>query len=484
MRPVGEELEQGGRPPGPTDVRGDAESRDRAIHDARVARDRGVVPRLGRQREGRVAVGRETPAVDPGPGEQAPAAGRRLRERERRGGANPGIGNERDRPPAVVRLVQPREAERAPQARARDAVCEHVEGRRVEQQVEGGAFERRAARGYAGVRHLDQGVTLPLCFRLEPQPTDDIIPRELDAVVGELALGARFLRRAGGRALRLEQLELTPVAGVAQRRAAAHAAQAEGRRAVQRAEARVVQLARGRVQVAPNAADRHRAPRPRSRGSLEPARDAELCVVRGAVDVERAPQRARSARPRRRVGELLRDHVHHPADRVRPVQHARRPADDLDPLGESGVDRGAVLVAPRVVFEAAAVVEHQHAGSRKPADHGLPDLPAGAQRANARQRLECMGERNRPLAAQPLLAQRGAREGRGELGRGLARGGHRHGLHEQRRRLERDLEGRGPGRDLVRSGGVADATRDHEVAPRRDVRDDEPPVRAGQGYPV
>src|SRR5207253_2878323 len=47
-----------------------------------------------------------------------------------------------------------------------------------------------------------------------------------------------------------------------------------------------------------------------------------------------------------------------------------------------------------------------------------------------------------------------------------------------------DLEGRGPGRDLVRSGGVADATRDHEVAPRRDIRDDEPPVRAGQGYPV
>src|SRR5439155_21150221 len=130
-------------------------------------------------------------------------------------------------------------------------------------------------------------------FRLEPQPTDDVIPRELDAVVGELALGARF-RRAGGRALRLEQLELAAVAGVAQRRVAAHAAQSQRRRAVQRAEAGVVELARGRVQVAREPADRGRAPRPWSRGSLEPGRGAHLRVVRGAVDVERAPQWARS----------------------------------------------------------------------------------------------------------------------------------------------------------------------------------------------
>src|SRR5439155_2806583 len=104
-------------------------------------------------------------------------------------------------------------------------------------------------------------------------------PPRADAVVGELALGARF-RRAGGRALRLEQLELATVARVAQPRVAARAAQAEGRRAVQRAEAGVVELARGRVQVAREPADRGRAPRPWSRGSLEPARGAHFRVVR------------------------------------------------------------------------------------------------------------------------------------------------------------------------------------------------------------
>src|SRR5207247_839390 len=82
-------------------------------------------------------------------------------------------------------------------------------------------FERRAARTRARVGHFDERMTLPLRLGLEPQPTQDIVAGELDAIVGQLALGSALL--AGLGTLGLEQLELAAVARVAQRRAAARA---------------------------------------------------------------------------------------------------------------------------------------------------------------------------------------------------------------------------------------------------------------------
>src|SRR5206468_3179559 len=108
--------------------------------------------------------------------------------------------------------------------------------------------------------------------------------------------------------------------------------------------------------------------------------------------------------PPRRIRQLLRDYVDHPAHGIGAVKNARGPANQLDTTRERRFDRGAVLITPRVILEPAAVLEHEHPWPREAANHRFPDLRAGAERAHAGQRLDDMGERD-PLSL-PLLVGR------------------------------------------------------------------------------
>ena len=105
----------------------------------------------------------------------------------------------------------------------------------------------------------------------------------------------------------------------------------------------------------------------------------QLAVVGRAV---RLDARAELSWARTRIGDRFGDHVDHAAQRVRPVQHARGTANHLHAVGEARIGRWAVLVAPRVVLQTPAVIEHQHTRPREPANHRLADLSAGRQRAN------------------------------------------------------------------------------------------------------
>src|SRR2546429_2517765 len=100
---------------------------------------------------------------------------------------------------------------------------------------------------------------------------------------------------AGGRPLRLEQLELAAIAAVAQRRAAARAARPDRRLPRQRVESGVVQLARRRVEAAREAADPVEPPPPSAGRPLHAGGGVDLGVVAGAREVERAADRGGSA---------------------------------------------------------------------------------------------------------------------------------------------------------------------------------------------
>src|SRR5919201_4580350 len=93
-----------------------------------------------------------------------------------------------------------------------------------------------------------------------------------------------------------------------------------------------------------------------------------------------------------RVGQVLLDDVHHAAKRIGPVQHARGAAYHFDSLGIRGLDVGTVLVAPLLRLEPLAVVEHEHAVRREPANDGLPNTDAGAPAVYARHALERFAE--------------------------------------------------------------------------------------------
>src|SRR2546430_6861326 len=145
--------------------------------------------------------------------------------------------------------------------------------------------------------------------------------------MGPLALGSPCFPAA--RAFGFEQLERAAVAGVAQRRAATRAARAHGRLARERVESRVIELARGRMETARESPDAEQAPAPRPARAFQPRGSLELGVVGSTRDLEAAAHGAPTAV---RVRQLLRDHVYHAAQRVRAVQHARRPPDHLDAL--------------------------------------------------------------------------------------------------------------------------------------------------------
>src|SRR6266511_1716427 len=104
------------------------------------------------------------------------------------------------------------------------------------------------------------------------------------------------------------------------------------------------------------------------------------------------PVRMNPGPPPRRIRQLLRDHVDHPAHGIGAVKDARRPANQLDTTHERRFDRGPVLITPRVILEPAAVLEHEHPRPREAANHRFPDLRAGAERAHAGQRVDDVGE--------------------------------------------------------------------------------------------
>ena len=266
---------------------------------------------------------------------------------------------------------------------------QHVDGERVEQQVERGPFERGAARARSGVRHFDERVALPLRLRFEPHPPQQVVARELHPVVGQLALGTACLSRRGS--LGLEQLELAAVAGVAQRRAAARTACADGRFPRQRAEPRVVELTGGRMEAACESADTEQPPAPAAARSFHSCDALQLGVVRRSRDLEAG---ARRAGPAVGVRQLFGNHVHDAAQGIGPVQHARGSSDQLHPLRQPGVYGRTVLVAPGVVFEAATVLEHQHARPGEPADDGLADLLSGGEGIDSWKLGERVGERH------------------------------------------------------------------------------------------
>src|SRR5207244_1844598 len=238
---------------------------------------------------------------------------------------------------------------------------------------------------------------------------------------------------SGGRAARrlvgLEQLELPGVAGIPQRGTAARATAADGGLAVHRAEARVVELAGGRVQAARGTPDPEHAPPPGPGRSLDARRRPHLGVVRRARDLKPRPDQAR---PAVRVRQLGRDDVHHAAQRIRSVQHAGGPADHLDALCEPGVHGGAILVAPRVVLQAAPIGEHQDARACQSPNHRLADLCAGATGAKPTWRTitvycpEGRSARTKAPSA-PVVATRCSSEtstvavGRGEPARSVTR---------------------------------------------------------------
>src|SRR5207244_10420786 len=120
------------------------------------------------------------------------------------------------------------------------------------------------------VRPLAQRVALPLPLPLEPQRAKAVIARELHAVVRQPALGPRLARGGCAGAVRVEQLELAAVARVAQRGATPQPAQPHRGFTTQGAEARVVELARGSVEVGRVAPDRGRAPTEPAARSLHP----------------------------------------------------------------------------------------------------------------------------------------------------------------------------------------------------------------------
>src|SRR2546422_4650454 len=114
-------------------------------------------------------------------------------------------------------------------------MCQHVERRRVEQQVERRRFEGRTRRAGARVGYLDERVALPLRLSLETERADKIVAGGLHAMLGGLAFGPP-LGPAGGLVCP-EQLDPAGVARVPQRRPAPGAAAADDGLAVHSAEA-------------------------------------------------------------------------------------------------------------------------------------------------------------------------------------------------------------------------------------------------------
>src|SRR5262249_23050934 len=140
----------------------------------------------------------------------------------------------------------------------------------------------------------------------------------------------------------------------------------------------VSQLALGRVQV-PCCATEYRSPRsPSTPRSLEAEQRTAFRVVGGSEQLGAEGRHRTTGVGAWQIGGKPIDDAAHG---IGAVQHTGRSANDLDSFGQASIDRGTVFVAPGVVLESKAVLQDQNAGSSQPANHRLPDLLAGAQRA-------------------------------------------------------------------------------------------------------
>ena len=262
---------------------------------------------------------------------------------------------------------------------------EHVERAGVEDEPERLLVLDLHARGLpwrrlAVVGDLGERMTLILCLRLDAQPlAHRVIVRDLEPIIQGLThRAASGIASLGSTCL--EQVEFPAVVSSADVGGAMRAVDAERAFAVHREEAGILELALRCLDVEREPTGRLSAPAVAAPGSLDHSGRAELRVVRSAVGFNGATSCRLAIGGE---GECRGYDIDYASKRFRSVQHARRSSNHFNPLRQSRVDRRAVLVAPRVVLESAAIGEDKHARSEEPADHWLAHLLAGGNVAHA-----------------------------------------------------------------------------------------------------
>ena len=253
-------------------------------------------------------------------------------------------------------------------------------------------------------------MTLILGLGLEAQAAvDDVVVRDLEAVVERLAHGA-----AGGIAgLRpggLEQVELAAIVCAADHRAAVRVVDAERAFAVERPEAGVLQLAPGRLHVQRKTTGSHGAKAVAALRSLDHAGGTQFGVVAAAVGFD---PRAMELGPVGRRRKLGGNDVHDAAQRFGAIEHTGWSANDFHALREPRVERRTILVAPRVVLQSAAIGEHEHAWAEQAANHRLAHLLAGRDVPDASELRHRVGQGDAAVQVDLLAGEHTGGEWRG-----------------------------------------------------------------------
>ena len=151
-----------------------------------------------------------------------------------------------------------------------------------------------------------------------------------------------------------------------------------------------------RVEVARAASNAGEPPADAPRRTFRMQNTSDFGIVRSQIELG-APSRKCTTCPG--IGQLFGHDVDYATNGIGPIEHARRSANHLDPLGDPCVDRWTILIAPRVVFESQAVVEYQDARPSETTNDWLTDLLAGTQRSDTCQLVEGMRERDFMLSA-------------------------------------------------------------------------------------
>ena len=405
--------------------------------------------------DARVAVGRERAVVVAGAGRRRPPSELRLLEQVDGGGARAAAGDQRLGAAVLEVARHAGDAERAADGAHAGVVQVREPGPVADEEAEVG-------HGGVGAGELAPEVLLVPGVELQPGAPPGEGPRELRGAavcVDELEAGV-----AGVPHRVVEDLDPLVAPRVAHGRRAPRAAVAErpfgGEGAVVGVREHACGGAHAAAATQRDGAARAEAARRRFRRQ-RPVRAAHVVVVGG----REAP--AHEARHVDRVGHRRRDHVDHPAERVRAVEHARRPLDDLHPLGGGGLHVRGVVVPPRLRLGALPVVERHHAVVRHPADHRLSDPRGHAQAADARHLLERLAERRALRGAQLRALDdagglRRALRARGGGGRGHLHGGE---LYARGTHAQGQLGVARRHAHAARLGHEPDAREAHRVAP-------------------
>src|SRR4051812_2418982 len=130
-------------------------------------------------------------------------------------------------------------------------------------------------------------MALELSARLDTQSAEEVHPRNLDAVVEELALGSCFLdARHRRRTIRLQQLELAAVVRESKRRRMRRTPHRDGTIDVRRQEAGVPDFTVRRRVALRNAACSEEPPPQRSTRAFEARRRSELQPIAPEISFE------------------------------------------------------------------------------------------------------------------------------------------------------------------------------------------------------